>query len=109
MEYYADGDYAKAIGGLRNAASASPSTPAYSFYLGACYLLTRQVDHAVDALRNTVALGDSPYLESAHFLLGKAHLVEGRMLAAKEELQTTIRLRGSNEAEARDILGQLPK
>jgi hypothetical protein len=109
MQRYAERDYGGAIPGLRAATLASPGTPAYGFYLGACYLLTHQVDSAVDALGKTVSLGDSPYLESAHFLLAKAHLAERRVPAAKEELQSTIRLRGSKESDAREILGQLQR
>ena len=109
MQYYVKGDYGAAIGGLRSAAIASPRTPAFSFYLGACYLLTNQVEDGVDALRRTVSLGDSAYFESAHFLLGKAYLAEGKVPAAKAELQTTVRLRGSKETEARDILDQLSR
>jgi len=108
MRYYEIGDYENAVVGLRAAATESPRTPAFAFYLGASYLLTHRVDEAVDALSKTVALGDTPYLESAHFLLGKAYLADGRVPAAKDEFQATIRLRGRNEAEARAILGQLP-
>ena len=109
MQSYVKGDFGTAIGGLRSAATASPQTPAYSFYLGACYLLTHQVENAVDALGKTVSLGDSAYLESAHFLLAKAYLAEARVPEAKVELQATVRFRGSKEAEARDILGQLER
>jgi TolA-binding protein len=109
MQYYVEGDYGNAIGGLRAAAIASPRTPAFSFYLGACYLLTHQVENAIDALRKTVSLGDSSYLESAHFLLAKAYLAEGRVPAAQDEFKTTIRFGGSKQSEAREILGQLQR
>jgi Tfp pilus assembly protein PilF len=109
MQYYVKRDYAQAIPGVRTAVKASPRTPSFNFYLGACYLLTGQTDSAIVSFRKTVSLGDPAYSESAHFYLAKAYLRKNEVSAAEDELQTTIRLHGDQEAEARDILRQLLK
>jgi TolA-binding protein len=109
MQYYVKGDYTHAIPGVRAAAKASPRTASYNFYLGACYLLVGQTDPAILSFRKTVSLGDSAYSESAHFYLAKAYLQKKDVPTAENELQTTIRFRGSMEAEARNILRQLRK
>jgi TolA-binding protein len=109
MQYYVKRDYAQAIPGVRNAVKASPRTPSFNFYLGACYLLTGQTDSAIVSFRKTVSLGYPAYSESAHFYLAKAYLRKNEVSAAEDELQTTIRLHGDQEAEARGILRQLLK
>jgi tetratricopeptide (TPR) repeat protein len=109
MQYYVKGDYTHAIPGVRAAAKASPRTASYNFYLGACYLLTGQTDPAIVSFRKTVFLGDPAYSEQAHFYLAKAYLGEKEVTTAEDELQMTIQLRGSKEAEARNILRQLRK
>jgi len=109
MQYYLKGDYAKAIPGLRAAVKARPQSARYRFYMGACYLLTEQVDSAIEALSKTVSLGDPAYSEPAHFYLAKAYLRENDVPTAKQELQTTVRLGGSRAEEAQEILRQLGK
>jgi tetratricopeptide (TPR) repeat protein len=109
MQFYVQGDYAHAIPGVRAAAKASPQTASFSFYLGACYLLVGQIDPAVVSFRQTVSLDDPAYSESAHFYLAKAYLRKKQVARAEEELQKTVRIHGSLEAEAREILHQLRK
>jgi Flp pilus assembly protein TadD len=109
MQYYVKGDYPHAIPGVRAAVKASPRTPSFNFYLGACYLLAGQTDLAVVSFRKTVSLNNPAYSESAHFYLAKAYLRKNAVSAADDELQRTIRLRGDHEGEARDILRQLHK
>ena len=109
MQYYVKRDYAQAIPGVRSAVKESPRTPSFNFYLGACYLLTHQTESAIVYFRKTISLGDSAYSESAHFYLAKAYLGKNEVSAAEVELQTTIRLQGDHEAEARDMVRQLPK
>jgi tetratricopeptide (TPR) repeat protein len=109
MLSYTRGDYAKAIPGLQAATKASSETAKFSFYLGACYLLTGQTDDAIESFRRTIALDDAAYSEPAHFYLAKAYLAKKVVPAAEEELQTTVQLRGSKAAEAAEILRQLRK
>jgi tetratricopeptide (TPR) repeat protein len=109
MQYYVKGDYAHAIPGLRVAVQASPQTTRFNFYLGACYLLTDQTDLAIESFHNTISLGDPAYSELAHFYLAKGYLRKKEIVAAEDELQKTIRLHGSMETEAGEILHQLSK
>lgn len=107
MQFYVKGDFTQAIPGVRAAAKASPQTASFSFYLGACYLLTGQNDPAILAFRKTVSLVDPAYSESAHFYLAKAYLRKKEAARAKDELQKTVHFHGSLESEAAEILRQL--
>jgi TolA-binding protein len=109
MQFYVSRDYAHAIPGVRAAAKASPQTASFNFYLGACYLLDGQTDPAILSFRQTISLGDPAYSESAHFYLAKAFLQKKEVARAKVELQKTVQFHGSLEAEAAEILRQLPQ
>jgi len=109
MQYYVKGDYTHAIPGLRAAVQASPRNARFNFYLGACYLLTDQTDLGIESFRETISLGDPAYSELAHFYLAKAYLRKKETIAAEDELQRIVRLHGSMEAEAAEILHQLRK
>ena len=107
MRLYAGGDYAGAIPGLRTAAGLRPDAPQIAFFLAACRLLTGEVSAAALGFERVVALGESPYLEEAHFYLAKARIRQGRLPAAREELRKTIDRHGRLEPEARRMLTQL--
>jgi TolA-binding protein len=109
MQFYVSRDYTHAIPGVRAAVKASPQNASFNFYLGACYLLAGQTDPAIVSLRQTISLGDPAYSESAHFYLAKAYLRKKEVARAKDELQKTVQVHGSQEAEAAEILRQLPK
>jgi tetratricopeptide (TPR) repeat protein len=109
MRHYVKGDYGAAILGLRAASKLNPKAADISFFLGICYLLTEQTDSAVKHLRSIIALGDSPYLEDAHFFLAKAYLREADLALARSELEKTTQLRGDREAEARELIQQVKK
>jgi tetratricopeptide (TPR) repeat protein len=104
MRLYAKGDFAAAKAGLEQAARGNPEASDIAFFLGVCSLLTDDTAAAVEQLRRTVALGDSPYLEEAHFYLAKAHLRRGELRAAEIELVRMIELRGDHEQQAQDLL-----
>ena len=104
MKHYRDGDYRAAIPGLRAAAQLDPEAAHATFFLGICHGLTGQLEAAIRALRQTIAVGDSPYLEEAHFYLAKALLQNNDPAGARQELARTIRLRGLLENEARKLL-----
>jgi tetratricopeptide (TPR) repeat protein len=106
MRLYVKGDYAGALNGLEAAVALEPNAPQYAFFLGACQLLTDRADLAVAELQKAVAIGESPYLEEAHFYLAKARLRQGDIQLAREELQRTIERRGRLETEARRLLAQ---
>ena len=108
MTQYQRGDYRAAIEDLREAASLDPEAPHILFFLGVSELLDGRPGSAIDDLGKAIALGDSAYLEEAHFFLAKAYLQEGRIEDAYRELESTVRLGGEREAEARGLLIQLP-
>ena len=106
MELYSAGDYVSAIPGLKEAAELDPTAPNISFFLGACYVLTDRTSDAINTLENTIALGDTVFLEEAHLLLAKAHLNRGESDAARTELETVIGLGGDFAPEAQGILDE---
>ncbi len=107
MRLYVARDYAGAKAGLRSAAALDRERPDIAFFLGICALLTDEPGVAIAELRRTIALGDSPYLEEAHFYLAKAHIRRGELAAAASQLKATVRLRGEREQEARELLQKL--
>jgi tetratricopeptide (TPR) repeat protein len=109
MKHYADGDYRGAIPGLRAAAQLDPGAAHAMFFLGVCYVVTGQLDEGIRALRQTIGVGDSPYLEEAHFHLAKAFLQKSDPARARQEAERTIRLRGALETEARQLLAALDR
>jgi TolA-binding protein len=107
MARYSEGNYTAAIPDLRAATTLKPDVAQYTFFLAICQLLTDRVDSAVASLRRTIALGNSPYLEEAHFYLAKARLRQGDIPAARAELQRTIESRGRLEEAAQSLLVQI--
>jgi hypothetical protein len=107
MTRYAEKDYAGAIPDLRAAVGLNPKAPHALFFLAICELLTSHIDPAVEGLQKTIALGESPYLEEAHFYLAKARLRQNRLQDARDELTRTVERRGRLERGARQLLAQL--
>ncbi len=85
----------------------APTRRSTTFFLGVCELLTNQVDVAVADFERAIALGESPFLEEAHFYLAKARLRQGKLSAARDELTRTIETHGRLEDEARQLLAQV--
>jgi tetratricopeptide (TPR) repeat protein len=106
MKFYQRGRYDLAVPGLREAARLNPQDAGAPFFLGAGYLLSGKADDGIAALRQCVALGDTPYLEEARYYLAKAFLSKGDLTAARRELEEVIRLKGDHEDEARRLLQQ---
>jgi tetratricopeptide (TPR) repeat protein len=107
MDHYQRRNYLQAAALLGEASTLDPEAAHIAFFLGISQLLAAQPDAAINALRKTVALGDSPYLEEAHFYLAKAYLRKENVDDAITELEHEIRLRGEHEPEARQLLDQL--
>jgi tetratricopeptide (TPR) repeat protein len=107
MQLYSKGDFQAAISGLRSASKLDPKAPDISFFLGVCYLLTGRPDTAINHLRATVPLGDSPYLEDAHFYLAKAYIQKRNLDAARGELRKLIELQGERKKEAQWLMEQI--
>jgi len=106
MRRYAEGDFAGALPGLASAAGLNPQAANAVFFLAVCQLLTDRPEDAVEGFQRTIALGESPYLEEAHFYLAKTRLRQGDVAAARQELERTIRRRGRLETDARALLAQ---
>ncbi len=107
MARYAKGGYGEAIPDLRAAAGLSPERASIRFFLGICLLLTWKTDDGIEELRKTVSLGDSAYLEEAHFYLAKAFLGKGDVGRAKVEFRWVVEKGSSLKEEAARILSQL--
>ena len=58
-------------------------------------------------MQSTIALGDSLYLEEAHYYLAKARLRQGELRAAHAELRRTIEQKGHLDADACRMLTQV--
>jgi len=107
MSAYTARDYAIAVQKLRSAAALDPSRPDIAFFLGASELLLGNVPGAVRSLKRTVAMGDTPFLEEAHFYLAKAYLKEGDAEQARAELTKVNALQGDKRQEADELLTEL--
>ena len=107
MRAYARGDYQAAVSGLAAASKLDTEAPHIQFYLGISRLVSNQPSAAIDSLRRTIALGDSPFREDAHFYLAKAYLKTGNVDEAVKELKNALQLRGERAAEAEQLLSQV--
>jgi len=107
MKLYQDGRYGEAIPDLRAAAGLDPDRAGIRFFLGTCLLLTEKTNEGIEELGRTILLGDSAYLEEAHFYLAKAFLAKGDVGGAKKELNWVLERDGSFKEEAARILAQL--
>ena len=107
MKQYQEGHYGVAIPDLQAAAKLNPQAAHIRFFLGICLLLAGQTDAGIEELQKTIALGDSVYLEEAHFYLAKAYLAKDDVGGAKDELNWVLERGGSLKEEAAQILAQL--
>ena len=107
MNSYRRADYRAAIVDLQAAAALEPDAAHVRFFLGVSLILAGDADRAIESLRATVAVGDSPYLEEAHLYLAKAFVRQGNLVAADEHLNHVIALGGSHREEARRLLNQV--
>jgi tetratricopeptide (TPR) repeat protein len=107
MEVYATRNFRGAVPILREAAALDPSRPDIAFFLGASELLSGDTAGAVKELGRTIVMGDTPFLEEAHFYLAKAYLTLGDVDRARAELTKVIALRGEKAEEAGEMLAEL--
>jgi len=109
MSHYMKGDYRATIEGLQKAARLSPKAEDANFYLGACYLLTGQLEKAIAALQKAASPNAPDYAEQAHFYLAKTYLQMHNVASAQSELDSTLRFHGVREREARKFKEELGK
>jgi tetratricopeptide (TPR) repeat protein len=107
MEHYRKADYGAAVTDLRAAAALDSEASHIRFFLAISQLMVGEEAAGIEGLRVTIALGDSPYLEDAHFNLAKALLRRKDFGAAEAQLKALIELRGSKSAEAGRLLAQI--
>jgi tetratricopeptide (TPR) repeat protein len=107
IERYSRGDYAGATPDLVVAAKSDPANAAAAFFLGICYLIESRDDEAVAQLKSTIALGDSPELEEAHFYLAKALLRKQDLRGALAELRLAEAMHGPRLAEERSLIEKI--
>lgn len=107
MERYERGDYEQAVEGLRGAVDQDPKSIPARFFLAVSYLQLERNSDGVEHLREVVRLGESAYLEDAHYFLAKAHIRQGDLDSARKELQAAIALDGDRRAEASQLLSEI--
>jgi TolA-binding protein len=109
MASYTAGNYADGVRGLRAVLDREPGSLDARYFLSICQLLTGDLESGAAGLQAVIAAGSaSPYGEEAHFYLGKAFLKQGKLSAARAELETVAGQRGDLRQKARDILNFLP-
>ena len=108
MKPYQQGDYARAVAALQTDVRLNPEDPGALFFLGVSHLLAGQTANGIAVLQQCIALGDTPYLEEAHFYLAEGFLRKGDASAARGELSEVVRLKGDYEDKAQRLLEQLP-
>ena len=109
MRFYRNGDFAAAAARLAQALKANPRSPHVLFFLGVSELLDGKTDEGISHLHRTVATGDTPFVEEAHFFLAKAFLRKGDIAAAEGELQRVVLVGGDLQQSANELLNQLRK
>lgn len=107
MMLYQEGDYAGAVPALQSAAELNPQGANIRFFLGICFLLSGQTDEGIAELKKTIALGESAYLQEAHFYLAKGLLRQGRVKEARQELKAAVESGGPLGEESARLLNQL--
>jgi hypothetical protein len=109
MEHYRKADYGAAVKDLRAAAALDSEASHIRFFLAISQLMVGQDAAGIEGLRVTIALGDSPYLEEAHFYLAKALLRQKNVNAAQTELKTVVTLKGMRSREAQQLLNDIER
>jgi tetratricopeptide (TPR) repeat protein len=95
MVDYAKGSWPRASVMLKEASSKSPSAAEPRFFLGISYLMTRDTQAGLRELRVAGELGQSRYVQAAHYFSGKALIKLNDLVHAAEELQKAAQLPGS--------------
>lgn len=107
MNAYIDARYHDASGYLRSALKYEPSAADVNFYLGVCRILDGHPAESIPALKIAIAAGNSPYLQSAHYYLGKAYVQELNLEGAEMEFREATRLPGQLSADAKAMLARI--
>jgi hypothetical protein len=115
MARYAAGDYEAAARQLRPLIATAADRAPVRFFLGVSLLMTAQgpspqpgtLEDGIGELRQTIALGDTPYRATASLLLAKALIRAGDLDAAARQLERTTAMGGDAGAEAQALADRL--
>lgn len=107
MNYYVQKEYQEAISKLTEALQKHPGSSTFHFYLGLCYLLTEQVNPAIQHLQKSLELSDASNPELACWYLGNAWLLKEKSSDALESFEKVVAFKGDYEWEARDIIEEI--
>jgi tetratricopeptide (TPR) repeat protein len=103
MKLYRKKDYVTALPALEAAATLDSRAAGAPFFAGICQLLQNLPDAAIANFERVISLGESPYLEMAHFYRAKALLRKADVAGAARALDTVVGLKGDLEDEARRL------
>jgi tetratricopeptide (TPR) repeat protein len=110
MQFYASGDYQSAIAKLSLLVAKESTNAEAHFYLGLCYLLSRQtVDSAIIHLEKALTLGDNSFAEKCHWYLGNAFLLKEDGKKAIEEFDKVVEFEGDYEWQAREVVVEIER
>ncbi len=107
MERYREADYQGALTELEAAAALDPDRLDVQFFLGACRLLTGDVEGSLQSLNRVIGQGDTPFLEEALFLRAQGYLLQENAAAAAADLRSILELDGDWVSRARNQLEQV--
>lgn len=104
MIFYQQKEYQQAINKLSRASELQPEDVNYYFYLGICYLLTKEVDQAISHLKQVIDLRGTFLFEKCYWYLGNAYLLKDDSKQALEMFHKVVEMEGDYEWEARKMI-----
>jgi len=107
MTAYLEGRYGDAIGFLQSAMQTDKKTDDINFYLGVSQIMAGHPQEAQIPLGKVMALGNSPYLQSAHYYLGKACAQQMKLSQAESEFREATVLPGRLTADSKVLLARI--
>jgi len=109
MAAYVQRDYIGAIAKLDSTVRRDSTSASFHFYLGLCYLLSKNVGAAIEHLQRTIDLGGNSVLEKAYWYLGNAWLLRGERDRALEAFRKVVEMEGHYQWEAEEVIGKIEK
>src|SRR5258706_14882414 len=104
MTAYLEGRYGDAIGFLQSAMQTDKKTDDINFYLGVSQIMAGHPQEAEIPLGKVTGLGNSAYLQSAHYYLGKADIQHLNVSQAEAEFREAGALPGRLTADSQALL-----
>jgi len=107
MTAYLESRYGDAIGFLQSALQTDKKTDDINFYLGVSQIMAGHPQEAEIPLRRVTGLGNSAYLQSAHYYLGKAYIQQVKLSQAESEFREAGALPGRLTADSKALLARI--